>query len=95
MRGSLGKEFTKLEIKIFRAKLLQNYTWELLSNQNLSIDPIPVPLPIDGLVTFSHFQSKSTGTKVMYVVIESSFNSEQRSHRFNALGCISSVIEVL
>ncbi|GAB4533807.1 MAG: cytochrome P450 [Pleurocapsa sp.] len=54
LRECLGKEFARLEMRIFAAKLLQNYTWELLPNQNLELVTVPSPRPRDGLqVKFS------------------------------------------
>ncbi|MGB3496382.1 MAG: cytochrome P450 [Elainellaceae cyanobacterium] len=54
VRECLGKEFARLEIKIFVAKLLQSYQWELLPNQDLSLMTVPTPYPKDGLrVKFS------------------------------------------
>lgn len=54
IRECLGKEFARLEIKFFMAKLLQSYEWELLPDQDLSLVTIPTPHPKDGLrVKFS------------------------------------------
>ncbi|UJB68854.1 cytochrome P450 [Acaryochloris sp. 'Moss Beach'] len=53
IRECLGKEFARLEMKIFAAHLLQNYEWQLLPNQDLDLVVIPSPRPRDGLkVTF-------------------------------------------
>ena len=49
LRECIGKEFAKLEIKIFAARLLREYQWELLPNQNLEMAVIPTPKPKDGL----------------------------------------------
>lgn len=49
MRECLGKEFARLEMKIFAAKLLRGYEWELLPEQDLSIVAVPTPNPRDGL----------------------------------------------
>ncbi len=49
MRECLGKEFAKLEMKIFTASLLKNYQWSLLPDQDLSLELIPVPRPKDNL----------------------------------------------
>lgn len=49
IRECLGKEFARLEMKIFAAHLARNYTWELLPNQNLEMMTIPTPHPRDGL----------------------------------------------
>lgn len=54
LRECLGKEFAKLEMKIFAALLARNYQWELLPQQNLAMDYLPSPHPKDGLqVKFS------------------------------------------
>lgn len=49
MRECLGKEFARLEIKLLAAELVQNYEWELLPNQDIQMEVIPTPRPIDGL----------------------------------------------
>ncbi|MBD2175306.1 cytochrome P450 [Pseudanabaena sp. FACHB-1998] len=49
MRECLGKEYARLEMKIFGAMLLRQYRWELLPNQNLSLIKVPTPHPRDGL----------------------------------------------
>lgn len=49
IRECLGKEFARLEMKLFAACLVRNCTWELLPYQNLEIVPLPVPHPQDGL----------------------------------------------
>ncbi|WP_052055640.1 cytochrome P450 [Myxosarcina sp. GI1] len=49
LRECLGKEFARLEMRIFAAKLLQNYQWELLPNQSLDLIAVPTPHPRDGL----------------------------------------------
>ncbi|WP_353769821.1 cytochrome P450 [Okeania sp. SIO1F9] len=49
MRECLGKEFARLEMKIFAAKLLRSYEWELLPEQDLSLVAVPTPNPRDGL----------------------------------------------
>lgn len=49
LRECLGKEFARLEMKIFAAKLLRNYDWELLPDQNLDYTIAPTPIPKDGL----------------------------------------------
>ena len=49
MRECLGKEFAKLEMKIFAAMLVRNYRWELLPDQDLSIVTTPTAYPRDGL----------------------------------------------
>ena len=49
LRECIGKEFARLEIKIFAARLLREYHWELLPEQNLEFTVIPTPKPKDGL----------------------------------------------
>lgn len=49
LRECLGKEFARLEMKIFAAMLIRNYDWELLPNQDLNLTTIPTPKPRDGL----------------------------------------------
>ncbi len=49
LRECIGKEFARLEMRIFAAKLLQNYQWELLPDQNLDLVTVPTPHPKDGL----------------------------------------------
>ncbi len=49
IRECLGKEFARLEMKTFAAMLTRHYQWELLTNQNLELEFIPVPQPKDGL----------------------------------------------
>jgi cytochrome P450 len=54
IRECLGKEFARLEMKIFAAYLTRGYAWELLPNQDLTLITIPTPHPRDGLkVRFS------------------------------------------
>lgn len=54
LRECLGKEFARLEMRLFASKLLQNYQWELVPNQNLNLTTVPTPRPRDGLkVNFS------------------------------------------
>ena len=54
MRECLGKEFARLEMKLFAAKLLRGYTWELLPDQDLTLVTVPTPHPKDELqVKFS------------------------------------------
>ena len=55
LRECIGKEFARLEMRLFASKLLQNYQWELLPNQNLELVTVPTPHPRDGLkVNFTH-----------------------------------------
>ena len=49
IRECLGKEFARLEMKLFAVRLVQNYTWELLPAQNLEMISVPVPHLQDGL----------------------------------------------
>ena len=49
VRECLGKEFARLEIKLFAAKLLKDFDWQLLPDQDLSIVSVPTPHPKDGL----------------------------------------------
>ncbi len=49
VRECLGKEFAKLEMKLFVVQLLREYEWELLPNQNLDLIMTPTPHPRDGL----------------------------------------------
>lgn len=49
IRECLGKEFARLEMKVFAACLLRGYTWELLPDQDLSMITVPTPHPRDGL----------------------------------------------
>ena len=54
LRECIGKEFARLEMKLFAARLLQRYRWELQANQDLSMVVVPTPKPRDGLkITFS------------------------------------------
>jgi retinoid hydroxylase len=49
LRECLGKEFARLEMKLFAVYLLRGYQWTLLPNQNLELMVIPTPAPRDGL----------------------------------------------
>ncbi|EDX86864.1 Cytochrome P450 superfamily [Synechococcus sp. PCC 7335] len=49
LRECLGKEFARLEMKIFAAKLLRDHRWELLPEQDLAFTIAPTPVPKDGL----------------------------------------------
>lgn len=54
IRECLGKEFARLEIKLFAALLVRNHTWELVPDQNLEYRVLPFSRPRDGLrVRFS------------------------------------------
>jgi retinoid hydroxylase len=48
LRECLGKEFARLEMKLFAARLVRGYEWELLP-QNLEMIVVPTPHPRDGL----------------------------------------------
>ena len=49
LRECIGKEFARLEMKVFAASLLREYQWTLLPNQDLSMKTVPTPQPRDGL----------------------------------------------
>lgn len=49
IRECLGREFARLEMKIFAALLAWNYEWDLVPDQNLDFEMIPMPRPRDGL----------------------------------------------
>jgi cytochrome P450 len=54
LRECIGKEFARLEMRLFASKLLQHYQWELIPDQNLDLVTVPTPHPRDGLkVKFS------------------------------------------
>lgn len=60
VRECLGKEFAKLEMKLFAAMLVREYEWELLPDQNLDLIMTPTPHPRDGLrVKFQQLTGKS------------------------------------
>ncbi|WP_072623221.1 cytochrome P450 [Spirulina major] len=48
-RVCLGLAFAQMEMKIFAAQLLRHYHWEILPNQDLSLDRIPSLHPRSGL----------------------------------------------
>ena len=55
LRECIGKEFARLEMRLFASKMLRDYSWELLPNQNLELTTVPSPKPRDGLrIKFSH-----------------------------------------
>ncbi len=57
-RTCIGKAFANLEIKLVATHLLRNYRWQLLPNQDLSLDYIPTTHPKDLLrVKFSRRKS--------------------------------------
>ncbi|NJR24472.1 MAG: cytochrome P450 [Richelia sp. CSU_2_1] len=49
LRECLGKEFARLEMKLFAAKLLRECDWELVPGQDLNLIRVPTPHPRDGL----------------------------------------------
>jgi cytochrome P450 len=49
VRECLGKEFAKLEMKLFAALLIRESHWELVPEQNLDLIMVPTPHPHDGL----------------------------------------------
>ena len=54
LRECLGKEFARLEMRVFAALLIQKYQWELSPDQDLGMAGFPTPHPKDGLkVRFS------------------------------------------
>ena len=49
MRECLGKEFARLEMKLFAVNLVRHYQWELVPDQETELLTVPVPRPRDGL----------------------------------------------
>ncbi len=49
IRECLGREFAKLEMKLFTTLLVRDYQYSLLPGQNLEMVNIPTPHPRDGL----------------------------------------------
>jgi cytochrome P450 len=49
LRECLGKEFARLEMKLFAAKIVRELEWELLPDQDLNLIAVPTPHPGDGL----------------------------------------------
>lgn len=49
LRECLGKEFARLEMKLFAAKIVREFEWELLPDQDLDLIALPAPHPSDGL----------------------------------------------
>ena len=47
IRECLGKEFARLEMKLFAAHLVRGYAWELLPDQDLELVTVPTPHPRD------------------------------------------------
>ncbi|BAY24957.1 cytochrome P450 [Calothrix sp. NIES-2100] len=62
VRECLGKEFAKLEMKLFAALLIRGYNWEPLAEQNLDLVMVPTPKPRDGFKV--SFRSLKTEEKV-------------------------------
>ncbi|MEL6555807.1 MAG: cytochrome P450 [Cyanobacteria bacterium J06621_11] len=56
IRECIGKEFARLEMKLFAAHLLRHYAWELLPDQDLSMVIVPTPHPRDNLKV--HFSAR-------------------------------------
>ncbi|MBI4782133.1 MAG: cytochrome P450 [Oscillatoriophycideae cyanobacterium NC_groundwater_1537_Pr4_S-0.65um_50_18] len=49
LRECIGKEFARLEMKIFAVHLARGYDWSLLPDQDLTLITVPTPHPQDGL----------------------------------------------
>ncbi len=49
LRECLGKEFARLEMKLFAARMVRECEWELLPDQDLNLIRVPNPHPRDGL----------------------------------------------
>jgi retinoid hydroxylase len=49
LRECLGKEFARLEMKLFAARMVRECEWELLPDQDLNLIRVPTPHPRDGL----------------------------------------------
>jgi cytochrome P450 len=49
LRECLGREFAKLEMKLFAALLIRDYEWELVLGQNLAMVMLPTVHPREGL----------------------------------------------
>ncbi|AMA10765.1 cytochrome P450 [Picosynechococcus sp. PCC 73109] len=62
MRECIGKEFARLEAKILASMLARDYDWELLPDQDLSMQVIPTPLPKDGLQIRFYRRKESSST---------------------------------
>lgn len=54
IRECLGKEFARLEMKIFAVHLIRNYDWTLLPDQDLEMVTVPTPHPKSGLQVNFH-----------------------------------------
>ena len=49
LRECLGKEFARLEMKLFATRLIQHFDWTLAPDQNLDLVVTPSPRPKDNL----------------------------------------------
>ncbi|MCC3407359.1 MAG: cytochrome P450 [Microcoleus sp. PH2017_10_PVI_O_A] len=49
LRECLGKEFARLEMKLFVARMVRECEWDLLPDQDLNLIRVPTPHPRDGL----------------------------------------------
>ena len=49
LRECLGKEFARLEMKLFAARIVRECEWDLLPDQDLNLIRVPTPHPRDGL----------------------------------------------
>jgi retinoid hydroxylase len=49
VRECLGKEFAKLEMKVFAALLVRKYQWELINGNKPEMVMVPTPRPLDNL----------------------------------------------
>ncbi|MCC3423387.1 MAG: cytochrome P450 [Microcoleus sp. PH2017_29_MFU_D_A] len=49
LRECLGKEFARLEMKLFAARMVRECEWDLLPDQDLNLIRVPTPHPRDGL----------------------------------------------
>lgn len=49
LRECLGKEFARLEMKLFATRLIQQFDWTLLPDQDLDLVVVPSPRPKDNL----------------------------------------------
>ena len=49
LRECLGKEFARLEMKLFAAKIVREFEWELLPEQDLNLISLTAKHPRDGL----------------------------------------------
>ncbi|MCC3466296.1 MAG: cytochrome P450 [Microcoleus sp. PH2017_06_SFM_O_A] len=49
LRECLGKEFARLEMKLFAVRMVRECEWDLLPDQDLNLIRVPTPHPRDGL----------------------------------------------